>query len=101
MEDNDTMDMDKLVSWIVDTKKRQIDGSCHSLRKKFFTALRDNPEEEIVVMHSNISDWKIRAHDETGQGIEDFDENEDLKISQDVIYALKRIFSDEIEILED
>ncbi len=95
------MDIKELVTWIAKTRERQIDESCPCSRKNFLESLRDDPDKEIISIHSNISNWKIMASGETDREIADFDENEDLKISQDVVYSLERTFAAEIDVLED
>lgn len=101
MAEENTMGLGEFVSWIAKTRKIEIDVSCGCARKRFLTLLRDDPDKEILSIHSNLSNWKIRAMDETGKEISDFDENEDIKISQDVVSSLKRTFETEIGSMED
>ena len=101
MAKKNSMGIDQIVTWIAKNRKREINESCGCGRVKFLTTLRDEPDQEIYSIHSNLSNWKIRAMNETGKEITDFDENEDIKISQDVVYSLKRTFAAEIEKLED
>jgi hypothetical protein len=101
MAKKNPMDIKKLVSWITKTRKRQIEESCGCGKIKILNTLKKDPDQEIHSIYSNISNWKNRARGENGREIEDLDSNEDLKVSQDVVCSLQRIFKTEIDALED
>lgn len=87
----------ELVVWIADEIKKGIDKlSRPCSRGMFLKSLRDDPDNHIVSICSEICNWKIRAEDDTGLTVEQMNENDEQQVAQEVVEKLVTIFAAEI-----
>ncbi|MFA6430526.1 MAG: hypothetical protein WC229_01370 [Candidatus Paceibacterota bacterium] len=91
-----TMTKQELVAWIADARKKEIDESGPCSRGTFLRSLRDDTDNHVVSICSEIYNWKIRAEDDTGLTIEKMDENDDQQVAQQAVDKLLVIFAAEI-----